>query len=181
MPSAAQITPKQIISVVASGLANKLSLDKSLVVPAVERFREPPKWLADRPFILVIAGAELPDEGGHGAQDDGGTEIHRLFFTIVVYYRNKLDRLRQSQQLLVADTALLDWCENIKAALINTYLGSVPDTNYSSLSVERVRWEGTSPTAWESPDDGIVRREITYSAVYRYDIPTTMSMTTADF
>lgn len=176
-----QVTPKDIISAVAAGLADLLELDKSLVVPAVQRFREPPTWLADRPFILIVAGAEQPDGGGHGAQDDAGTELHRVFFSVVVYYRNKLDRLRQSQQLLVADTALLDWCEKVKAALANTYLGAVPDAGYASLSTERIRWEGASPTEWESPDDGIVRRELTYSASYRFAIPDTMSMTNLNF
>lgn len=164
-----------------TAMQRKLSLDPSQVFPAIAPDYDP-SWKGDV-IIEVIAGAAAPYGAGQGAQE-GGADLRKQTFTLVVYYRCKLDEYGRSTQLLTeANRGLFDLFTTIRSLFKLTCFptSATPAGSDDFLLFEPMKWEGESPTTWEDPERYVARRDMTLGAVYGVRLPTQVTLEFLDY
>lgn len=147
-------TPKIIATRFAEALIDKLSLTTAQVGV----------WAAADgsaqglpPFSIQVVPGGLSPAGG---DQDGDRGLYvRQTFDLVMFFTLNVDLPDRSEQLLTKDAeGTLDMAERIREVFAFTYLGNA--------SLEKIRFEGETPTAWIDSERGIVMRTISFSAVW---------------
>lgn len=166
---ASDTTPSLIIQRIVRGLRTKMSLTEDQVYECVA-----PTYVEGQPplVIQVCPGADTTEGGGRGAQEGGGLG-RRMMVNLTVWSRVLLDQHGRSEQALVESAnGLIDLSETIRGHLAMTTLGGA--------TTSPVRYEAMTTPAFYDIDAGVVRRDLSFSAEYWEDLPTTVTLTAAD-
>ena len=155
-------TPNEVLDYFVKMLRSKLGLSdiqcyKSIAPAYIEG--------QDETVLQVCPGAENPLGGGDGYQD-GGSLVRTLGVSVTIWRRVHLDMHGHSSIALAEEgTGMMDLCETIREVFAMTVLGG--------LIHEPVRYVGATAPTWYDADGGILRRDISLSATWGVDLPTT--------
>jgi hypothetical protein len=161
--------PQQIVRRFVNGIRRKMDLNEVECYESVQAAYI--EGQVDR-VIQVVPGSVTQEESPSGGQTGGGIQ-RRFFIQLSIWYRLKTDMHGHSANALTeAAEGFMDYCESIRDIFSLTVLGG--------LVLEPIRWENETQTVWYDLDNGILRRDVNYSATYREVLPTTITMTEED-
>lgn len=169
LPRDARRTIKNIILAMVVGNRVKLGLNEVQCYQSVDS-----AYIEAQPkrVIQVIPASIRPHGSGNGGQE-GGNLVRKMMVRHTVWYRLKLDRHKRSDKMLAQEAeGFLDFHESLREIYDMTTLGG--------LTTERISYEGETAAAWHDFNKGIVRRDLTFGAVFACELPRVVTLGAED-